>query len=172
MTATEQESNKLYRWMYIVERSLGISKFRFELSEKRKIVNFTSTPVYYMKIDTDEQRLYWINFSGDMKSAKDDGSDVKTILSTNVYKNYYAIGVVTSYIYYAYHTQLFMVKKTSGSTPTVLYNDVNLIHSIFVFSSSANCKTVGFHRKSSNVFSIVRITKLLFTIIINLNEDS
>lgn len=32
-----------------------------------------------------EQRLYWINIEGDIKSAKADGSDVKTINSTNVH---------------------------------------------------------------------------------------
>ncbi|CAC5377277.1 LRP2 [Mytilus coruscus] len=87
-------------------------------------------------VDTDEQRLYWINYNGDMKSAKDDGSDVKTILSTTPNTHYYAIGVVGSYIYYANNNQLLMVNKTPGSTPTVLYNDANSIHSIFVFIAS------------------------------------
>ncbi|CAG2227843.1 unnamed protein product [Mytilus edulis] len=72
------------RWMYIVERNTGILKSRFDLSDRRTITNFTSTPVYCMDIDTEENRLYWINYDGEMKSCKDDGSDVKTILSTNV----------------------------------------------------------------------------------------
>ncbi|CAG2190431.1 unnamed protein product [Mytilus edulis] len=71
-------------WMYIVEQYTGILKSRFDLSDRRTITNFTSTPVYCMDIDTEENRLYWINYDGDMKSAKNDGSDVKTIHSTNV----------------------------------------------------------------------------------------
>ncbi|CAG2242148.1 LRP1B [Mytilus edulis] len=124
------------RWMYIVEQSTGILKSRFDLSDRRTITNFTSTPVYCMDIDTEENRLYWINYDGEMKSCKDDGSDVKTILSTNVSRAYYAIHVVGSYIYYANANQLLMLSKTSGSTPTVLYNDSSYIYSIFVFNQS------------------------------------
>ncbi|XP_052067595.1 low-density lipoprotein receptor-related protein 1B-like isoform X2 [Mytilus californianus] len=129
------------RWMYIVEHDIGIFKSTFDLSEKRTIVNFTSTPVYCMDIrrrssDTEENRLYWINNDGDMKSCEDDGSDVKTILSTNISRSYLAISVVGSNIYYANDNQLLMVTKTPGSTPTILYNDTNRIDSIFVFDSS------------------------------------
>ncbi|CAC5385334.1 unnamed protein product [Mytilus coruscus] len=124
------------RWMYIVEENIGISKSRLQLAENQTIVNFISTPVRCMDIDTDENRLYWINYNGDMKSAKDDGSDVKTILSTNVRRNYYAIGVFGSYIYYTISNQLLMVTKTPGFTSTVLYNGTSLITSIFVFNQS------------------------------------
>ncbi|CAC5389511.1 unnamed protein product [Mytilus coruscus] len=126
------------RWMYIAEYNLGILKSRFNLEEKQTIVSFTSGGAYCMDIDTDGNRLYWINVDGDMNSAKVDGSDVKTILSTNVRRNYYAIGVFGSQIYYAneYH-QLLLVTKTPGSKPTVLYNDTSEIHSIFVFNQAA-----------------------------------
>lgn len=69
-----------------------------------------------------------------MKSANDDGSDVKTILSTNVRRKYFAIEVMSSYIYYANDNQLLMVNKTQGSTPIILYNDVSAITSILVFN--------------------------------------
>ncbi|VDI82719.1 Hypothetical predicted protein, partial [Mytilus galloprovincialis] len=124
------------RWMYIVDRNTGILKSRFDLSDRRTITNFTSTPVRCMDIDTEENRLYWINHDGDMKSAKNDGSDVKTIHSTNVRRDYNAIHVVGSNIYYANDNQLLMLSKTSGSTPTVLYNDTSSICSIFVFNQS------------------------------------
>ncbi|VDI82716.1 Hypothetical predicted protein [Mytilus galloprovincialis] len=72
-----------------------------------------------------------------MKSAKDDGLDIKTIISTNVRINYYAIGVVGSYIYYAYeNNQLLMVNKIAESTPTLLYNETSKIYSVFVFDTS------------------------------------
>ncbi|CAG2199985.1 LRP5_6 [Mytilus edulis] len=121
------------RWMYIVERDIGILKSRFDLSENKTIVNFVSR-VYCMDIDTDEQRLYWIIYdNGDMKSATLNGSDVKTILSTNSAGNKMAIGVLGSNIFYADNNQLFMVAKTPGSTPTFLYTDNSRIESIFVF---------------------------------------
>ncbi|XP_052067593.1 low-density lipoprotein receptor-related protein 6-like [Mytilus californianus] len=124
-------------WMYIAEYNLGIFKSRFNLEEKQTIVSFTSGGAYCMDIDTDGNRLYWINVDGDMNSAKVDGSDVKTILSTNVHSNYYAIGVFGSQIYYAneYH-QLLLVTKIPGSNPTVLYNDTSEVHSIFVFNQA------------------------------------
>ncbi|CAC5377278.1 unnamed protein product [Mytilus coruscus] len=124
------------RWIYIVDNSLGIMKSRFELSEKQTIVNFTSTSVYCMDIETNENRLYWINNNGFMKSAKYDGSDVKIILSTNFAGNNIAIGVLGSYIYYADNKQLLIVTKTPGSKPTVLFNDTSRIDSIFVFNQS------------------------------------
>ncbi|CAC5392975.1 unnamed protein product [Mytilus coruscus] len=85
---------------------------------------------------TEENRLYWINYHGDILSAKDDGSNVKTILSTNDPRYYYAIRVIGRYIYYAHNNQLLMVTKTSGLTPTVLYYETSQIYSIFVFNQS------------------------------------
>ncbi|XP_052067599.1 vitellogenin receptor-like [Mytilus californianus] len=125
------------RWMYIVESVSGILKSRFDLANQQTIVNFTSKPVYCMDIDTDEQRLYWIGRNGDIKSTKDDGSDVKTILSTNNIGEHYAIAVFGSYIYYSYLTQLLMVSKTPLSMPTVLYTDTSWIDCIFVFNQSS-----------------------------------
>ncbi|CAG2199075.1 unnamed protein product [Mytilus edulis] len=58
---------------------------RLDLSEQHVIVSFTSTEtVQCMDTDTKENRLYWINYDGDMQSANDNGSDVNTIHSTNV----------------------------------------------------------------------------------------
>ncbi|XP_071133255.1 low-density lipoprotein receptor-related protein 6-like [Mytilus edulis] len=124
------------RWMYIVEENLGISKSKFDLGENQTIVNFVSTPVRCLDIDYDENRLYWINYNGDIKSAKDDGSDVQTIISTNVRRIYYAIGVSDRNIYYTISNHLLIVTKTPGLKPTVLYNGTSLITSIFVFNQS------------------------------------
>ncbi|XP_063417215.1 low-density lipoprotein receptor-related protein 4-like [Mytilus trossulus] len=123
------------RWVYIVQNYLGISKSSIDLNhELRRIVNFTSTYVACMDIDTDEQRLYWIDNNGDILSAVDDGSDVKPILSTHHRRTHYAMGVVGSHIYYATDSQLLVVPKLQGSTPILLYNDTSRIDSIFVFN--------------------------------------
>lgn len=125
------------RWMYIVERQLGILKSRFDLFEKQTIVNFTSISVPCMDIDPDEHIVYWINYSGEMKSANVDGSDVTTIISTNRLGSFYdAIGVFGGYIYYANDSQLLILDKTQGSTPAVLYNDTSRINSLFLFKQS------------------------------------
>ncbi|CAG2237266.1 unnamed protein product [Mytilus edulis] len=129
--------------IYIVEQIKGILKSRFDFSELQTIVNFTSSFVECMDIDTEDERLYWINIDGDMKSSNYDGSDVKIILSTRVKTKYYAIDVFGSYIYYAdVNNQLLMVKKTQGSTPIVLYNDTSVIGSIFVFNSAGIYLTI------------------------------
>ncbi|CAC5424407.1 unnamed protein product [Mytilus coruscus] len=132
-----------YRLMYIVELDVRILKSRFSLSEQQMIVDIRSPLVECMNIDI-ENRLYWINGDGDMKSSKDDGSDVKTILSTSLKTNYYAISISGSDIYYSIAKQLFMINKTSGSTPTVLYNDTNWIYSILVFKSSGMLITITY----------------------------
>ncbi|VDI05449.1 Hypothetical predicted protein [Mytilus galloprovincialis] len=124
------------RWIYIVERDFGVLKSTFDLAHQQTIVNFTSSLIYCMDIDTEEQRLFWINNDGDMKSAKDDGSDVKTIYSTYDRRDYPALDVFGSYIYYDHTNRLSRISKTPGSTPTVLYTDTSRIDSIFVFKQT------------------------------------
>lgn len=82
--------------------------------------------------DVDENKLYWINDNGNIKSAKDDGSDIQTIISKNTPGSYYAIIVYGSVIYYAKDSQLLLISKTHGSPPTVLYKGTSRIGSIFV----------------------------------------
>ncbi|XP_063400356.1 uncharacterized protein LOC134684963 [Mytilus trossulus] len=104
--------NAITRWMYIVERSFGILKFRFDLSEIQSIVNFTVAPVYCMDIEAEEKKLYWINYDGDMKAPNNNGSDVKIILSTNVRRSYNGISVSGTYLYLPKNNKLFMVFNT------------------------------------------------------------
>ncbi|XP_076116002.1 uncharacterized protein LOC143083611 [Mytilus galloprovincialis] len=122
------------RWLYIGYPNKGISKSRFDLTDTSMIANFTSA-TYCMDIDLIEQRLYWMNYNGDIKSVNVDGSDVKTIISTN-YRKSYDVGVLGSYIYYAHNNQLVMKNKSQGSIPTILYTDTNAIDSIYVLKST------------------------------------
>lgn len=86
-------------------------------------------------VDTDDNRLFWIiDNTGELKSAKDDGSDVKKILSTKTSGTKLSIRVFGSYIFYADYTKLLMVAKTPGSMPTVLYNETSRITSMFVYN--------------------------------------
>lgn len=91
---------------------------------------------FFNFLDTEENRLYWINYEGDIKSAKDDGSDIKTIFSTLDQRIFRAIRVIGTNIYYAHNNQLLMISKTPGSTPTVLYFDSGDIHSMFVLNEA------------------------------------
>ena len=77
-----------------------------------------------------------MNGDGDIKSVNVDGSDIKTIVSTNFpFNDYRAIGVSGSYIYYSNDNyQLVMREKSQGSTPIVLYDDTSTIYGIYVFS--------------------------------------
>lgn len=82
-----------------------------------------------------------MNSDGDIKAVNVDGSNVKTIISTHPsFNNYFAIGVSSSYIYYANNNnQLVMTYTSNGSTPTmqtVLYTGTSLITSIYVFNST------------------------------------
>ncbi|XP_052066526.1 low-density lipoprotein receptor-related protein 8-like [Mytilus californianus] len=127
------------RWMYIGYIDKGISKSRFDLTDISMIANFTSNiQVFCMDIDLTEQRLYWMNSDGDIKSVNLDGSDVKTIISTHFHSNEYdAMGLFGSYIFYADNNkQLIMRNKSKESAPTVLYTDTRDINSIYVFKTT------------------------------------
>ncbi|CAC5377272.1 unnamed protein product [Mytilus coruscus] len=125
------------RWMYIVKAYIGVMKLRFDIAEQQMLVNITTSAIIHcMDIDTDESRVYWFEGNGELISAKDDGSDIKTIISTNTGGNNFGLRVSGSYLYYAGNKQLLMVNKTPVSTPTVLYNDTSRIESIFVFNQS------------------------------------
>lgn len=87
-------------------------------------------------VDTEESRVYWFEGNGELISAKDDGSDINTIISTNTGGNNFGLRVSGSHIYYAGNKQLLMVNKTPGSTLTVLYNESSRIESIFVYNQS------------------------------------
>lgn len=70
-----------------------------------------------------------------------DGSDVKTLISTNSGKSHNGLGVLCSNIYYTDDNQLIMRNKAQISTPFVLYTATNRIDSIYVFKSTCNlCK--------------------------------
>ncbi|CAC5413281.1 LRP1 [Mytilus coruscus] len=127
------------RWIYILETqptASRILKSRFDIAITQTIVNLT-THVLCMAIDNDENRLYWMIDDGDIQSAKDDGSDVKTILSTNVSISNCAIDVFGSYVYYAYGSHLLLLNKAQ-ETQTVLCNYTSRIDGIFVFKSGRN----------------------------------
>lgn len=89
-----------------------------------------------------ENKLYWIDESGNLTSVKDDGSNVQKIISTNVSGNYYAISVFGSVIYYAGDNKLFVINKTQGSSPISLYSVSTRIGSIFVFNRSGILTTM------------------------------
>lgn len=88
-------------------------------------------------LDHTEQSLYWINSDGDIKSANLDGSDVKTINSTNSYNDYFPIRVFGSNIYYVNYMQLVMRHTSQGSIPTVLYTGTSSITGIYVFNTTS-----------------------------------
>lgn len=83
--------------------------------------------------------MYWINYDSIMTSTKNDGTDVKTKLSTNIARSYFAMGFFRRYTYYHTYNQLLIVNKATGYTPTVLYNDTSETTSLFVFNQSGIC---------------------------------
>ncbi|VDI53101.1 Hypothetical predicted protein [Mytilus galloprovincialis] len=130
------------RWLYMVDRSSGISKSRYNLSENKTIVNFHPQRVDCIDIDVMENKVYWIDGSGNLTSVKDDGSNVEKIISTNVSTSYYAISVFGRVIYYAGYNKLFVINKTQGSSPISLYSVSSRIGSIFVFNRSGILTTM------------------------------
>ncbi|CAG2196148.1 NOTCH1 [Mytilus edulis] len=132
----------IMRWLYIGYHTSGISKSRFDLTEFSFIANFKSNNLVWvvcMDIDITNHRLYWITYDGDIKSVNDDGSDEKTIMSTNSAKRYYAMGVFGSNFYYADKNQLVMRNTSERSTPTVVYTDTSSIFSIYAFNQIYKC---------------------------------
>lgn len=89
--------------------------------------------------DVDFKRLYWMEYNtGDLQSAWINGSDVKTIISTNTTSQNRNIDIVGDFIFYTNHKRIMKINKSLGHNPTVLHTDTYKIYGLLFYKSKGN----------------------------------
>lgn len=74
--------------------------------------------------DVDVERLYWIEHeTGELKSAWFNGSNIKTIISTNATSANWDIAINEDFIFYTSNTKIMKINKALGQNPTVVHTD-------------------------------------------------
>lgn len=72
-------------------------------------------------------------YTGDLRSAWYNGSDVKTIISTNATFENWDIDIDKKIIFYTSKNQIMKINKSLGQYPTVLHTDTQQIYSLLFY---------------------------------------
>lgn len=82
-------------------------------------------------LDFVHKRVYWMEYNtGDLKSALYNGSDVKTVIRTNVKFNNRDIDIVGDYVFYTSTNKILKVHKSSGQIPAVVHRETTQIYGL------------------------------------------
>lgn len=83
--------------------------------------------------DVVDQRVYWMGFyTGDLKSAWYNGSDVKTVVSTSISLNR-EFEIVDDYVFYTSNNTILKVHKSSGQIPMVIHTEPRRIYGVLFY---------------------------------------
>ncbi|CAC5390805.1 VLDLR [Mytilus coruscus] len=124
------------RWIYYAQQLSPSEIFRtnFDGMDKRVIIKNLTTYVLGIGVDVDVERLYWMEYyTGDLQSAWDNGSDVKTIISTNVTIENWDIDMDEDFIFYTSYNQIIKINKFLGQIPTVVHTDTQRIYGVLLY---------------------------------------
>ncbi|VDI59316.1 Hypothetical predicted protein [Mytilus galloprovincialis] len=124
------------RWIYYGQK-LSVSKiFRANFDGKNKTVIIKNLPsyVYGIEVDVSVERLYWMEYqTGDLRSAFFNGSDVRTILSTNATNMNWDIDTDEDFIFYTSNNRIMKINKSLGQNPDVVHTDTEQIDGILLY---------------------------------------
>ncbi|CAC5395781.1 unnamed protein product [Mytilus coruscus] len=123
------------RWIYYGQNESPSKIFRtnFDGIDKRVIINNLPASVFGIGLDVDVQRLYWMEYTtGDLKSAWFNGSDVKTIVSTNAKNKNFDIDIDGDFIFYTSNNKIMKINKSLGQNPTVVHTDTQQIYGVLL----------------------------------------
>ncbi|XP_052080321.1 low-density lipoprotein receptor-related protein 1-like [Mytilus californianus] len=131
------------RWIYYsTQESYALHRVTFDLKENQVVVNLTSRAID-IEIDFIEKRVYWMEYeSGDLKSALYNGSDVKTVVSTNVQYNNREIYIVGDYVFYTSLYKILKVHKSSGQIPAIVHTETIYIYGILFYKQEGKNRSV------------------------------
>ncbi|XP_071148455.1 low-density lipoprotein receptor-related protein 8-like isoform X2 [Mytilus edulis] len=133
------------RWIYYSQElnNGNIYRLTFDGKNRRVIYNLSSY-VYGIQVDVIDMRLYWNEFStGDIKSVWYNGSNVQTVVSTNL-RNNWGLDTNDDFIFFSSHHSIFKMAKSVGQTPTVVHIDTNQIYGVFLYKYQVNLHYVCF----------------------------
>ncbi|VDI81261.1 Hypothetical predicted protein [Mytilus galloprovincialis] len=125
-----------HRWIYYGQEQNPSKIFRtnFDGMDKTIIINYVASYVYGIGVDVDAERLYWMEYEmGDLRSAWYNGSDVKTIISTNATDNNLNIDINGDFIFYTSNNQIMKIDKSLGQNPTVVHTDTEKIYGFLLY---------------------------------------
>lgn len=71
--------------------------------------------------------------TGDLKSVLYNGSDVKTVVSTNVLSNNREIDIGDDYVFYTSSINILKIHKSSGQIPTVVHTETSQIYGLVFY---------------------------------------
>ncbi|XP_052081112.1 sortilin-related receptor-like [Mytilus californianus] len=122
------------RWIYYsTETSDALLRVRFDGKEKQVVINLTSRLID-IQIDLVDKRVYWMEYdTGDLKSVMYNGSDVKTVVSTNVKIDNREIDIGGDYVFYTSSNEILKVHKSSGQIPAVVHTETILIYGVLFY---------------------------------------
>lgn len=84
--------------------------------------------------DFDDQRVFFIEYdTSDLKSAMYNGSDVKTVISTNVKSNNQGMDIGSDYVFYISNKKILKVLKSSGQIPTTVHTDASQLYGLLFY---------------------------------------
>ncbi|XP_052080325.1 hemicentin-1-like isoform X2 [Mytilus californianus] len=123
-----------HRWIYYsTKSSYALHRVTFDGNEKRIVMKLTALAID-IEIDFVDKRVYWIEYEkGDLKSALYNGSDVKTVVSTNVNLNSREIDIGGEYVFYTSSNTILKIHKSSGQIPTVVHTDTRQIYGLLFY---------------------------------------
>ncbi|XP_071178159.1 protein cueball-like isoform X1 [Mytilus edulis] len=127
------------RWIYYGQQILPSQIFRsnFDGMGITVIIKDLPAKVYGLGVDVNVKRLYWMEFqTGDLQSACFNGSDVRTIVSTNAKSKNWDIATDGDFIFYTSSNKIMKISKSLQHNPTVVYTDTDIINGILLYKQN------------------------------------
>ncbi|CAG2229958.1 unnamed protein product [Mytilus edulis] len=116
------------------QNSIALHKVTFDGKANQVVVNLTAWPID-IEIDFVDRRIYCMEYdTGDLKSAWYNGSDVKTVVRTNVIGNNREIDIGDDYVFYTSSRNILKIHKSSGQMPTVVHTEPRQIFGLLFYT--------------------------------------
>lgn len=122
------------RWIYYsTESGFALHRVKYDGQEQQVVMNLLGRPID-IQIDFVDQLVYFMEYdTGDLKSTLYNGSDVKTVISTNVKHNNREIDIGGDYVFYTSNRKILKVHKSSGQVPTTLHTETAQIYGLLFY---------------------------------------
>ncbi|VDI62041.1 Hypothetical predicted protein [Mytilus galloprovincialis] len=122
------------RWIYYGQdlNNGKIYRLTFDGKDRRVIYNLSSN-MYGIQVDVIDKRLYWNEYyTGALKSVWYNGTDVQTLVNTNLGQNW-GLDTNDDFVFYSSFNSIFKMAKSVEQTPTVVHNDTEQIYGVLLY---------------------------------------
>ncbi|CAG2222930.1 LRP2 [Mytilus edulis] len=109
------------------------NRVTFDGTDIQVVVNHAGLPID-IQVDFVDKRIYWMEYStGALKSALYNGSDVKTVISTNVISNNREIDIGSDYLFYTSNNKILKIHKSAGQMPEIVHTETTQIFGLILY---------------------------------------